>query len=657
MSTIPESSSQDRRPPRGGRAAFEVDAPAWAASLVIHVILLLSLALVAVPHLQSARRPIAIVSPPAVEEVVVEPDLTVVPTERSGFGAAERRDVDVSDAVAPMLSEEPVVPVDIDDAVDPELMVVEVDESPSAAELGTFLETGAIGAGESGVGIARVSGAVDRLTAEIANSLQQRSTLVCWVFDQSVSLAGQRQEISARMQRVFDELGAADAVPAGRRLTNLVFAYGQKVGRVLDEPTSETRRVVRAIDSIPVDDTGVEMTFSAIDEAAKTAKRFRGTAARTNVMIVCFTDEVGDDQQRADAVARFCREQAMRVYVVGVPAPFGQAEVHIKFREFDTRFAADVRPALVRQGPETLYPEVVRIRSGTEADEPLDSGFGPFSLSKLCAETGGAYYCIHANRDARGRVGDHQVAAMASMLRYFFDPQVMRAYRPDYQPAAKIEQMIASNRAMRALVDAAKASEIAAMEAPTMQFPRVNDGALTALLADAQKKAAVLQPRIDALHATLAAGLPDRESLREKRWQAGYDLALGRVLALKVRTDAYNIVLAQAKSGRQFKNPESDTWLLVPDGDIGNVGSQTEKLAKQARELLARVVKEHPGTPWAHLAALELRVPLGYRWEETRTGVNTPRPGPAPGGGGGPPPDDVRRMLAPPKPQRPLQNI
>ncbi|MFM7184194.1 MAG: vWA domain-containing protein [Planctomycetota bacterium] len=657
MSTIPESSRWWGRSKGEERTPFDADVPAWAVSLVIHSLLLLSMALIGMPREVSIRRPIAIVSPPAIDDVDVEPDLTVDPTEESGFGTAERRDVDVSDAVAPMLAEDPVVPVDVDDAVDPQFMAVEVDEPPSAAELGTFLEAGAVGPGDSGVGIARVSGAVDRLTAEIANSLQQRSTLVCWVFDQSVSLAGQRKEIAARMQRVFDELRTADAVPPGRRLTNLVFAYGQRVGSVLDEPTTETSRVVRAIDSIPVDESGVEMTFSAINEAARTAKRFRGTAARNNVMIVCFTDEVGDDQHQADAVARFCREQAMRVYVFGVPAPFGQAEVHIMFREFDANFADEVRPALVRQGPETLYPEAVRIRSGTEADEPLDSGFGPFSLSKLCAETGGAYFCIHANRDARGRVGDHQVAAMSSMLRYFFDPQVMRAYRPDYRSAAKIDKLLASNRAMQALVKAARASEIAAMDSPTMQFPRVNDGELTALLAEAQKKAAVLQPKIDALHAILTAGLPDREAITEKRWQVGYDLALGRVLALKVRTDAYNILLAQAKSGRPFTDPNSDTWLLVPDRDIGAVGSQTEKLAKQARELLTRVVEEHPGTPWAHLAAIELRVPLGYRWEETRTGVNTP-PGPRPGGGGGGPPrDDMRRSLTPPKPKRPLQNI
>jgi hypothetical protein len=245
---------------------------------------------------------------------------------------------------------------------------------------------------------------------------------------------------------------------------------------------------------------------------------------------------------------------------------------------------------------------------------------------------------------------------MSSGLRYFFDPNVMRDYRPDYLSQAEVDRLLAANRAKRALVDAARAAEVAPMEAPTTTFPREDDGRLVNLLSEAQKKAAVLQPKIDALHGLLAAGLPDRDKIEEKRWQAGYDLALGRVLALKVRTDAYNILLAQAKSGMKFKDPKNDTWVLKPSVDVSKVGSQIERLAKQADELLQRVVADHAGTPWAQMAAEELKSPLGYSWEETYTGVNAPRAG---NGGNGNPNqvDDMRRNLAPPKPKRDLKKI
>lgn len=633
------------------------DTPAWAVSLVLHVVVLLSMALLGLPTLERREKAITIVSPPQVaeEDVLVAPEMTVEPEQESAPAESEADNVDIAAAVADVLSDDPVVTVDVAEAIDGEIAVAPIDLPPTGAELGESLQVGRIGEGDTGVGTSGAGGAVDRLTLEIAASLQQRPTVVCWVFDQSVSLAGQRKEIASRLGRVFEELGVTGLETSGNDLFNLVFAYGQKVTPVVNEPTKENGPVIKAIESIQIDDSGVEMTFTAIAEAAKRAKQARISPTKRNVMIVAFTDEVGNDQQYADQVAAFCRSQAMRVYVVGVPAPFGMREVRMKFREFDPQYADDVQWAVVEQGPETLYPEVVKVRTGRDEDDPIDSGFGPFSLSKLCAETGGIYFCVHANRNASGRVSDGEVADMASRLRYFFDPQVMRAYRPDYQSSAKIDQMLAGNRAKKALVEAAKASQVAGMDSPRLTFPRQDDGALANLLGEAQKKAAVLQPKIDAIHATLSAGLPDRDKVEEKRWQAGYDLAIGRVMAIKVRTDAYNIMLAQAKTGMKFKDAESDTWLLVPDNDISAVGSQTEKLAGQALTFLKRVVDDHPGTPWARMAAQELRHPLGYRWDETYTGVNAPMNGD--GGGGGNPSDDKRRMVAPPKPKRALRNL
>ena len=633
------------------------DTPAWAMSLVLHVVVLLSLALIGLPAIAPRQSSITILAPTQVveEDVLVAPEMTVA-VEEQASASSDAENLEVSTAVASVLSDDPVVTVDVAEALNAELAISPIDLPPSGAELGDYLQVGRAGTGDTGVGTAGTGGAVDRLTMEIAASLQQRATVVCWVFDQSVSLAGQRKEIAGRLDRVFDELGLSGAETKEHELLNLVFAYGQKVAPLVKEPTRETGEVVKAIESISIDESGVEMTFTAIAEAAKKAKQVRISPTKRNVMIIVFTDEVGNDQQYADHVADFCRAQRMPVYVVGVPAPFGTREVKMKFTEFDPRYADDVQWAVVEQGPETLHPEVVRVRSGRDADEPIDSGFGPFSLSKLCAETGGLYFCVHANRNASGRVSDGEVADMASRLRYFFDPAVMRSYRPDYQPAAKIEKMLASNRAMRSLVDAARSSQVAPMDSPTLEFPRQDDGALALLLGEAQKKAAVLQPKIDAIYGILSAGLPDRDKVTEKRWQAGYDLALGRVMAVKVRTDSYNIMLAQAKTGMRFKNPKNDTWRLVPDADISAVGSQTEKLAGQTLTLLKRVVDEHPGTPWAQMAAEELRQPLGYRWDEDFTGVNAPKMG-AGGGGVNNPTDDKRRMLPPPKPKRPIKNL
>ncbi len=634
---------------------FDGDTPAWAVSLVLHVTVLLAMALVGLPEPPGKFRPIPIVATEPVEtDVLLEPpqEISVSDAPQEQAGAQSEHAQEMAQSQAPEVAEESFVPVVVDDDPAAEQIAETIDADPT----GLMLNTDITVKGDVGVGTTGASGAVDRLTVEIAAALEQRPTLVCWVFDQSVSLAAQRKEIAARLGRVFDELGMNQSKANRPDLLNIVFAYGKGMQQVTEKPTSEAADVVAAIENIVVDDSGVEMTFSAIRAAAERAKVVRAGTPRRNVMIVVFTDEVGNDQQLADQTAQMCRIQGMPVYVVGVPAPFGMREVKMKFVEFDPKYQGGEQWAVVDQGPETLYPEFVRIHP-REAEEPIDSGFGPFSLSKLCAETGGIYFAVHANRQTRGRVSDDAVAPMASRLRRFFDPNAMKNYRPDYVAAAKIEQMLASNKAKKALVDAARSSQISPMEAPQMTFPREDDGALALLLAEAQKMAARIAPKIDALYGILAAGAADRDKIEEKRWQAGYDLAMGRLLATKIRTDAYNIMLAQAKTGMKFKNSKNDTWVLQPSDDVSATGSQTDKLAKQCRMYLERVVKDHPGTPWAFLAAEELKTPLGYAWSETYTGVNKPKMGNGGGGGNPIPADDQARRLAPPKPARPLKNL
>ena len=640
-----------------GHLEFARDIPALAASLVLHVVILLWLALAGVSLPEPSRVPVTVIETvPEPEEVDLDPQEMVVADTAEETGAAgDDTSADVAQALAPTLDVVAVTPVEAQADLVGDIQVDPIDEVPTATEIDErIVVRGSVGATASGA-----AGAVDRLTSEIDASLRQRPTVVVWVFDQSVSLSAQRKEISSRLTRVFQELGADRTARHRPDLENLVFAYGKAVTRVTRKTTDDVEEVIRAIDAVPVDESGIEMTFTAIRTAAEAARVFRTSAPRRNVMIVVFTDEVGNDQQLADQTAQYCRKLGMPVYVVGVPAPFGMREVRMKYVEFDPKYdQGDEQWAVVEQGPETLFPEVVRVRSTAGTDEAIDSGFGPFSLSKLCAETGGMYLRVHPNSGERERVTNQMVAPMASQIRYFFDPDVMQAYQPDYVSAAKLQQEIAGNGAKRALVEAAKSTVIEPMEAPTMTFPKRDEPSLAGLLTEAQKTAAKAAPRIDALHSTLSAGLADRDALKERRWQAGYDLALGRVLAAKVRTDAYNQMLAQAKLGMKFQDEKSDTWQLEPS-EVVKVGSQTEKLAKQAVELLERVARDHAGTPWAQIAATELRTPLGYRWTERFTGVN--KPAMADGGNNNnvpaPPSDDQKRKLAPPKPKRDLKNL
>ena len=150
----------------------------------------------------------------------------------------------------------------------------------------------------------------------------------------------------------------------------------------------------------------------------------------------------------------------------------------------------------------------------------------------------------------------------------------------------------------------------------------------------------------------LLLGAADRDKEKSLRWKAGYDLALGRVLATKVRTETYNAMLALAKRGLKLDDPKSNTFTLVP-ADSVTVGSQYKKNADKAKALLEGVIRDHEGTPWAYLAEKELSVPIGWEWKESYTDLSPP-PRPGAGNGGNPPPaqNDAANMLKKPPPKR-----
>jgi hypothetical protein len=254
---------------------------------------------------------------------------------------------------------------------------------------------------------------------------------------------------------------------------------------------------------------------------------------------------------------------------------------------------------------------------------------------------------VHGNRERVGEfVSTRDVPVFQARLNHFFDPAVMRPYRPDYLPVADYMRSVTQNKAKLALVETARQSMLDPMDGPTLVFRKrgEDDSSMKQALDVAQRKAAVLEPKINNLYNLIRQGDKDRPTLIEPRWRAGFDLAYGRILAVKVRTESYNLMLANAKGGMKLKDPKSNVFTLVPD-DVITTGSTQANMAKQARELLTRVAHEHRGTPWAMLAEAELKDPIGWRWEESYDP---------------PPPPPVARpapvVTPPPPPPRPNNN-
>lgn len=445
-----------------------------------------------------------------------------------------------------------------------------------------------------------VEGAMDRLTFEIATSLSDKPTLVIWLFDASNSLNERREAIAQRFENVYKQLGVLERERQGPLpLETVVVSFGQETKFMTEKPVADVSHLTKAIREIQPDESGKEYVFDAVDQVSRRYQTHR-TKLRRNVMIVIVTDERGDDVDKLEATIAFNKRYGMKVYCVGNAALFGLEKGYIPFtwKEGENTFTQDL-PA--DQGPETFYPERLQLPfwgGQNEHLERMSASFGPYALTRLCAETGGLYM---VSAEGRGPT---------------FDYAIMRNYSPDYRPIRLIDLDIKQNQAMQSVIAAAQLSRVNNIPIPTNTFRADTDNRLRQELTEAQKPLAVLDYQLNEMMSVLEKGIKDRERLGNPRWRASYDLSVGRVLAMRARSLGYNEMCAEMKSSpKKFETTGNNHWRLVPSNKVSS-SAIVKKLASQADEYLTRVINEHPGTPWELLADRERQQPLGWEWQE-----------------------------------------
>ncbi|QDV56019.1 vWA domain-containing protein [Rosistilla oblonga] len=653
---------------------FDDESIAFVASLMAHMGIVLFLALATFsPHFDPEA--IVIVSPMrdvaedkihSIEEIVA----SEVPQEQIGSNADSLESA-IAMATAQTFAETAQIPSPMD-MTPQKLATIDLNNfftEPVAPLQAMVNKKGSVGEGHNGA-----KGAVDRLTFEILQSMEERPTLVVWVFDQSGSLHRQRQEIRDRFDKIYEELGiiSSQEEKSGKRknaseipLLTSIVGFGKDVSLLTEEPTDNLQVIKDTVNNIEVDSSGVERAFSAVYMAANEFKKYRvkrgAEGPLRNVMLVVVTDERGDDQEGLETTIDLCRRYGMPVYVIGSPAPFGREHSLVKYVDPDPKYDQSPQWAQVDAGPESVMPERVKIGyTGNYQEEPvIDSGFGPFALTRLSYETGGIYFSVHPNRNVNKRIRKKETEAFSAQIDYFFDSNTMARYRPDYVSPEEYVRQVRASALRTALTTAAKDTQLETLQAPKTRFVKRGDAQLATELGDAQKSAAVIEPQLVRMAGILAEGLKDRDEEMSPRWRAGFDLAYGRVLAHKVRTETYNAMLAKAKRGMAFEKEKNNTWILEAADEV-SVGSKWEREAEKARELLNGVIAEHPGTPWALLAKTELETPIGWKWVEKYTDLNPP----ARTGGNNnnnnnmtAARDDEKRMLKKPAPKRPLPKL
>ncbi|MCA9138334.1 MAG: VWA domain-containing protein [Planctomycetales bacterium] len=656
------------------------ESAAFFGSMAVHILIIVSLAIMP-SQIFKDEEAVVIVSPPVeteseplIEEVVYSdvPEIEI--------GSNSTAEAEMADASAEMFA--PVAeipsPVELEKSDLGDIEVNRIFSQPMAPMDRLTNRKGTVGEGTTGA-----SGAVDRLTFEILKSMEERPTLVVWLFDQSGSLHRQRREIRDRFDRIYDELGIIakakekteeelrDAAIRERRgimdhdaqLLNSVIGFGDKITLYTETPTEDVAEIKEIVDNIETDSSGVERVFSAVKNAAEQYKSLRvnrgENGPQRNVMLIVVTDERGDDEQQVEESISICRKYGIPVHIIGVPAPFGRRETLVKYIDPDPKYDQTPQWASVDQGPETFLPERVQLpfTANFEEEPTIDSGFGPYALTRLSYETGGIYFNVHPNRNVSRRVNKRDVAAYASDMEYFFDPAAMARYRPDYLSPKDYVAKVKASPLRNALVTAAQLKPVTGITRPRLRFIGNDQAQLSGELTRAQQDAARLEQPLGQMAMTLEPGMKVREQEDSPRWRAGFDLAMGRVLAQKVRTETYNAMLAKAKLGMTFKKEKNNTWVLEPSDEV-SVGSKWKREAETARMLLEAVVHDHPGTPWELLAKKELEVPIGWTWTEDFTDLSPPPARRPANNNNNPAParDDQKRMLQK-APKRPVPKL
>lgn len=456
--------------------------------------------------------------------------------------------------------------------------------------------------------------AVKKIIATIKDSVDLGPTLVVWLVDRTTSARDIVREATSAAQDFYNSPEvSAWSTAANEPLRTAVIAFDDKAEFLIDPPSPDGKKVTAALENLSSSTASREMTFAAIKQALEKYQPFR-TKDRREVIFVVVTDEAGDDGQVVDELVEPFRRHAIPVYAVGMPAPWGQSN---PFAVNPKAIPASKDELLPTVGPESLLSERVDIesaaqRSGNRASSDLvDSGFGPFALERLCRASHGQFLAL------RGEAGQRGVNARSwppgTELR--FDPRLVGKYAPDYVSAAEYEKSLLENKAKAVLVEAAKVAKLKTEGQPATRFPKDADAKMAKKMSDAQQFAARNLPPIEHLHDLLIKGEADRAKLTSPRWQAEFDLAAGRILAMRARLDGYNSMLAALKRGKTFQKADSKVWVLDP-ADSYETESTIKKMADKAKLFLERVARDHAGTPWAKIAEDELKTPLGWTWHE-----------------------------------------
>jgi len=584
---------------------------AGGSSMMVHLALLLALGLmmVSTPIKQAPKIIQAVVQEEAPQDEIVQKlqkEITPSQTLQVASNSASASSVAgvagaVSASVAPPKMNTAVVDRPTAMRVDVGTMNVFTQSGSSmvaAAPEGTL--------GEALMATGTIGDAMDRVTQEILNKLAKGKVLVVWVMDQSESMQDDRDEIMARIGRVYQELGLAQSTVAdGNALLTGVVSYGAGTLLHTPQPTSKIEEIEAAFKAVPIDPTGVEMQCQAVNFAINTFQKLVSNGGR-QMMLIMVTDESGDQASNTtqlESSIALAKQYRAPIYVLGREAVFGYPYAHMRWVDPETKIDFWLR---IDRGPETPYPEQLQVDGIHRRYDAHPSGFGPYEQSRMARQTGGIFFMLpspEANLWRRQEID--------------YDAEIMRPYLPEL--SARVDYSAERDKyPMRAMLwkvitdlnpyDKRLENVV---QVRFWDWPIERDK----FAVEAEKEIKKAQTLIQ-YFAKAQQALEDVAAQRNRdpslRWRANYDITVAQLIAYQARLYEFvDYIKAFTQTPKPIKNElgparPTNRW----DGRyVKKTRVEDPKvvaLRERSLDLYRRVIKDHPGTPWAARAEYEL---------------------------------------------------
>jgi hypothetical protein len=481
---------------------------------------------------------------------------------------------------------------------------------PTASRLGVDLGGGGMVGGDITYEASDVGVALDQLAREILRHLTQHKLTVVWLFDESESMKDDQKAIKLKFDRVASELKAN--VESNKKQANVlshaIVGFGKDLHYELEKPTTSIAQIEQAIDRLQVDDSGIENTMEAlhavVDHYSGLIKKDR------KLLIVLVTDESGDDGNFVEEAHQALVSRGVPLYVIGRQSLFGYSQARLRYVDPVTK---DVYWPTIRRGPESADFECLQWDGLHDRWDEQPSGFGPYELARLAKDTGGIYFLLPSEEEMRIRQREKA-----------YSLTTLKEYVPDNEGRAAYVEKRNRSELRRTMYEIIMHTRPVSGENRGFAFQRHFPILPDQMIPQAQKAGAEAQQRLTELVA-IQKKLMSLRKLRDlepdKRWQAHYDLMLAQIVTYQVKAYEYMACMKDMIQTRprpkQMPTPDLVVeWVIEHSKERKAPKEETEKKYVEAEKLLKEVIERHPKTPWADLAQDELNRGFGTQRHE-----------------------------------------